>query len=198
LLVIRVSTPTQHAGVFPISEKEDIMAHRKTFLILLVLITALASAPAYAAVTHSGGAVVKVTVVTETNSQSTSFAGFVDLPGAKVTITVPAGAKQLVQARFVGESGCMPIAGDNFWCSIQIVAVKASTTTRMLPDSGGDAAFDSVTGTQDNWEGHAVERSVVLPAGTYTVKVQWMVNDPFLTFSLDDWSFAVTQYAAGK
>jgi hypothetical protein len=174
------------------------MAHRKTFLILLVLITALASAPAYAAVTHSGGAVVKVTVVTETNSQSTSAVGFVDLPGAKVTIDVPAGAKQLVQARFVGESGCMPIAGDNFWCSIQIVAVKASTTTRMLPDSGGDAAFDSVTGTQDNWEGHAVERSVVLPAGTYAVKVQWMVNDPFLTFSLDDWSFTVTQYAAGK
>jgi hypothetical protein len=174
------------------------MTNAKKLTILFVLLVALASAQVFAAVTHSGGAVTKITVVTETNSHSTTSAAFVDLPGAAATITVPAGTKQLVQARFTGESGCMPVSGGNLWCSVQIVAVAASGTTRMLPDSGIDAAFDSIPASQDNWEGHAIERSVVLPAGKYTVKVQWATSDPFVTFSLDDWSFTVTQYAAGK
>lgn len=174
------------------------MAHSKTFLTLFVLIAVLSGVPSFASVTHSGGAVIKTTVVTETNSQSTTATSFTDLPGAVVTINVPAGTKQLVQARFTGESGCMPVTSGNLWCSVQIIAVSSSGVTRMLPDSGGDAAFDSVPGSQDNWEGHSAERSAVLSAGKYTVKVQWETNDPFVTFSLDDWSFTVTQYAAGK
>jgi hypothetical protein len=175
------------------------MAHRAKILVLLVLIAVVSSIPAVAAVTHSGGAVSKITVVTETNSQTTNSSSFTDLPGATVSITVPAGKKQLVVARFTGESGCFPFGGGgSVWCSVQIVAVGTSGTTRMLPDSGVDAAFDTVPDSQDQWEGHSAERSVVLPAGKYTVKVQWQVNDPAGTFALDDWCFTVTQHTAGK
>jgi hypothetical protein len=175
------------------------MTHRKKILVLFVLIAVVSSVPAVAAVTHSGGAVSKVTVVTETNSHTTNSVSFSDLPGATVSITVPAGKKQLVEARFTGESGCFPVGGGGaVWCSVQIVAVGTSGTTQMLPDSGVDAAFDTVPDSQDHWEGHSVERSLVLPGGKYTVKVQWQVTDPFATFALDDWSFTVTQHAAGK
>jgi hypothetical protein len=185
------------SGAFP-REQKDFMDYRLKIIMPIVLTVLVSASPAVAAVTHSGGGVFKITVVTETNSHSTNFAGFVDLPGSAVAITVPAGKKQLVQARFTGESGCQPVSPDPYWCSIQIVAVSPSGTIRMLPDSGSDAAFDTVTASQDLWEGHAVERSVVLPAGKYTVKAQWMVTDPGITFSLDDWSFTVTQYAEGK
>ena len=175
------------------------MAHLKKILVVFVLIAVVSGVFAVGAVTHSGGAVSKITVVTETNSQTTNSASFSDLPGATVTITVPVGKKQLVEARFTGESGCFPVGGGgSVWCSVQIVAVGPSGTTHMLPDSGVDAAFDTVPDFQDYWEGHSVERSVVLPAGKYTVKVQWQVSDPAGTFALDDWSFTVTQHAAGK
>jgi hypothetical protein len=169
------------------------MAHAKLFLVLFIL-----TAPIFAAVTHTGGAASRITVVTETNSHSTNSAEFVDLPGATVSITVPVGKTQLVQARFTGESGCMPVSDGTYWCSVQIVAVGPTGTVQMLPDSGLDGAFDSVPATQDLWEGHSVERSLVLPAGKYKVKAQWETSDPAVTFSLDDWSFTVTQYATGK
>ncbi|HEV7510272.1 MAG TPA: hypothetical protein VGO27_01150 [Candidatus Acidoferrum sp.] len=174
------------------------MASPMKSLVVFALIATIVSGHAFAAVTHSGGAASKITVVTETNSQSTNSGSFIDLPGATVSITVPAGKTQLVQARFTGESGCGPISSGSYWCSVQIVAVGTSGTVQMLPDSGLDGAFDSVPGTQDLWEGHAVERSLVLPAGKYKVKAQWQVSDPAVTFSLDDWSFTVTQYAVGK
>jgi hypothetical protein len=198
----------QHAGVFPPprNEREDDMMcnHEKTltqlflFALTLSALTLTTTIPVFAAVTHSGAAISKITVVTETNPQTTSSTSFVDLPGAAAVITVPAGKKQLVQARFVGESACMPVSGGNYWCSIQIVAVSTSKTTPLLPDSGVDAAFDTVPTSQDSWEGHAVERSVVLPEGKYTIKAQWVVTDPTVTFALDDWTFTVTQYGSGK
>jgi len=61
------------------------------------------------------------------------------------------------------------------------------------PASGLDFAFDSVgTGpTDDSLESHSMDRSRVLGAGTWTVRVQYAVSTAATTFRLDDWSLTV-------
>ncbi len=171
-----------------------------TFAITVVLLAVL-TIPMMAATTHTGGGVSKVTVVTETNALVTQSTTFVQLPGAVVHITVPAGTTQLVRASFTAESQCSGETPGN-WCSVRIVAVNAAgSTSELSPKSGTDYAFDSVSypaGTNDYWEGHAVDRSIVLGAGDYAIRVQWAVlTGSSASFRLDDWSFTVQQHVNG-
>ena len=158
-----------------------------------IALASLFAVPAFAAVTHTGKAVAKITVVTETNAQSTSSTSFIALPGATATVTVPAGKFQLVNARFSAESYCFSSTATG-WCSVRILA----DGTEMLPDSGEDFAFDASGNADDFWEGHAMERTLVLGQGTHTISVQWVVTDPSIFFRLDDWTLAVTQYNNGN
>jgi hypothetical protein len=171
------------------------MNHLKKVAITLLLTTLPLVTSAFAAKTHRGGAVAGITVVTETNpstSQSTSFA---DVPGAAVTITVPAGKTQLVQARFTAESYCFWYSGAAYqFCSLRVLA----DATEMLPNSGIDAAFDSNGQFDDAWEGNSMERALVLGPGMHRIKLQAAVTDPGISFTLDDWILTVTQYSNGK
>ncbi|MBI3474569.1 MAG: hypothetical protein HY010_02465 [Acidobacteria bacterium] len=174
------------------------MSSSKKFMVGAVLFAMSLSSAAFAASTHKGTAQAKVTVVSETNALTTSSNAFVDLPGGVVAITVPANKKQLITTRYTAESICAgPTAGN--WCSVRIVVVDSSNaTTELSPASGFDYAFDAVNSPQTFWQGHAVDRSIVLASGTYFVKVQWGVTDPASTFRLDDWSFTVTQSNGGN
>jgi hypothetical protein len=171
------------------------MNHWKKVAITLLLTTLPLATSAFAAVTHRGGAVAAITTVTESNpstSQSTSFA---DVPGAGVTITVPAGQTQLVQARFTAESTCWWYSGAAYqFCSLRVLA----DSTEMLPKSGKDAAFDSNGQFDDAWEGNSMERALVLGPGMHRIKLQAAVTDPGISFTVDDWVFTVTQYNNGK
>jgi hypothetical protein len=164
-----------------------------------ILLTGLAFiTPALAAVTHTGKAVNQITVVTENNVSSTSSTSFADLPGASASIRVPAGKTQLVQVRFSAESTCFGNIG-LAWCSIRILA----DGVEMLPNVGSDFAFDSdgldANGLPltDYFEGHSMDRTVVLGPGTHTIELQWCVTNSGLSFQLDDWTLTVTQYASG-
>jgi len=95
-----------------------------TFAITVVLLAVL-TIPMMAATTHTGGGVSRVTVVTETNALVTQSTTFVQLPGAVVHITVPAGTTQLIRASFTAESQCSGETPGN-WCSVRIVAVNAA------------------------------------------------------------------------
>jgi hypothetical protein len=105
--------------------------------------------------------------------------------------SVPTGKTQLVNARFTAESNCtraVPAAGG--WCSTRIVAQRiGGATVELNPQAGTDYAFDSV-GT-DQHEGHAMERSIRLGAGTYVIRVQRAVTNNAISFRLDDWHLAV-------
>jgi hypothetical protein len=149
---------------------------------------------ALAAVTHTGKAIAKITVVTETNAQITSSTSYVDLPGASVNVTVPAGKFQLVNVRFSAESYCFGTSLTGNWCSVRVLA----DGTEMLPDSNFDFAFDASGAADDFWEGHAMERTLVLGQGVHTITAQWGVTNSGVTFRLDDWTFAVTQYNNGN
>jgi len=162
-------------------------------VVTAVALASLAVAPAVAAVTHTGKAVAKITVVTETNAQTTSSTSFVSLPGASANVTVPAGKFQLVNVRFSAESYCFS-SSTTGWCSVRILA----DGTEMLPNSGEDFAFDASGTADDFWEGHAMERTLVLGQGTHNISVQWVVTDPRITFRLDDWTMAVTQHNNGN
>src|SRR5256885_5772755 len=114
-------------------------------LLISVLFALAATFPTLAAVTHSGGSLIKVTVVTETNGSTTSLQNYVQLPGAVVHITVAPGTTQLVRASFTAKSLCAEGNPGN-WCSIRIVAVNAAgSSAELSPKSGLSYAFDTVT-----------------------------------------------------
>jgi hypothetical protein len=64
-----------------------------------------------------------------------------------------------------------------------------------------DYAFDSVgpAAGQDFYEGHSVERFIVLSAGNYVISAQQAVTTTATTFRLDDWTLIIerSQRSAG-
>jgi hypothetical protein len=147
----------------------------------------------------NGGAQLQMQNRGENAASVTSSTVFSDLPGAAVTVSVPGGTSQLINARFTAESNCTranPALGG--WCSARIVAQRIGVLpvpppVELNPVAGLDYAFDSA-GT-DQHEGHAMERSLRLATGTYIVKVQRAVTSPLIAFRLDDWHLAVEKSA---
>jgi hypothetical protein len=148
---------------------------------------------AFAAQTHSAKAVAAVTVVTESEISFIGSTSFQNLPGATATITVPADKVQLVKAEFTADSTCQGAFAENF-CRLQILADGAE----MAPAGAGDFAFDGVGTADDFYEGHAMQRSILLGPGKHTIQVQAAVTLSGMSFFLDDWSLSVTQYNNGK
>jgi hypothetical protein len=171
---------------------------RRTVLLLAIVGAALllASGVALAAVSIvSGNVINQVRVVREDTPTTTSSTSFVDIPGAATTVSVPAGQRGLILARFSAESVC---DGDAVgYCSVRIVVVDASgAIVEMQPAASIDFAFDStdaenITAPQNSMESYSMDRSLVVPRGNYTVKAQWAVTSSAVTFRLDDWSLTV-------
>ncbi len=167
-----------------------------TFVLLVVLVAAVARSSLAAPTTHLGTSLKKVRVVTETvaNSIDTGGASSADLPGATTTISVPDGTQALLLIRFTAESACYGrVKG---WCSLEFLVNGEEAD----PAAGQSYAFDSVNpeGSGD-YEGHAAERVAgPLGPGSYTVKVKRLIHltqsPPFLgesVFRLDDWTLTV-------
>ena len=121
---------------------------------------------------------------------------FTDVPGSAVTVVVPNGTTQLINARFTAESRCtraVPLLGGS--CSVRIVAQRVGgVPVELNPVAGLNYAFDSVQGG-DQLEGHAMERSRRLASGIYSIRAQRAVSNPAITLQLDDWHFAVEKSA---
>jgi hypothetical protein len=136
-----------------------------------VVITTLVVGTAYAvSFLRVGGATSRQYIIDQTNAWTVpSVNTWTNVPSASVTVTIPAGTRRLISARFNAESLC---TGPG-WCSVRVIYVRASNgaTAELGPQSGTDFAFDSAGGS---WEAHAIERTstTFLPAGTYSVRVQ--------------------------
>ena len=161
-------------------------------LVGVLVHTALAVEP-LTPVTLGGGGVKEVETVRNDTDYSTNKTKYVDVPGAKVSVTVPPGETSLVLARFSAESVCYN--GGTQWCTARIVvgAVAASP-------SGNDFAFDSTNGGKDgnsSWESHAMERiRGPLDPGTYEVKLQIKTSNDATNFRIDDWMLVAERIAA--
>ena len=170
------------------------MLRKSKKLLLVVPAVALAAGGGTAAavlVPSTGGAQLAMQNRSENVATLSSSTVFNDVPGATIVKTVPAGKTQLVNARFTAESNCtraVPAAGG--WCSTRIVAQRiGGATVELNPQAGIDYAFDSVA--TDQHEGHAMERSIRLGAGTYIIRAQRAVTSNAVSFRLDDWHLAV-------
>ena len=139
------------------------------------------------------GPIRQIVDLSETDYTFTTSTDWVDLPNASFNLVIPAGANQLVMARFTGEAEC---AGPDlaFPCHLRILA----NNTEMLPDSGDDFAFSSIIVANGGIPlGAAADRSLQLRPGTYTIKVQYENNDDGGFFQLDDWHLNVQTADAG-
>jgi hypothetical protein len=158
---------------------------------------ALATTAAAVLTQSSGKAQIQMKNVAQTDPSTTSLTSW-QIPGnAIVSMTVPAGTSQLVNARFAAESACSG-ATASAYCSVRIIVANGATDVPLEPASDMDFAFDSdEAGTADDmWEAHAVERSIRLGPGSYRIVVQYAVTNPATTFRLDDMHFAVETSAA--
>ncbi len=165
---------------------------RKRFALIAALLAgACLSAPVFAApVVTTGGAVIKVYNKSDVEDFSTSSLTYVLLNQIQVDVTGPS---KLITANFSAESTCQG-GGAAQYCSIRLVARNKTTlaATRLAPDSSNDYAFDAVTESGNDWyEGHAVERSARLPAGTYYIRVEALVTNASTDFDVDDWHLHV-------
>jgi hypothetical protein len=166
----------------------------KKVIALAAVMVAASGATAMALTSSAGGAQLLMQNRAETAASVTNSTTFVDLPGAAVTVSVPTDRTELFNARFTAESNCTRAVFAPGWCSTRIVAqrigvIPVPPPVELAPASGLDYAFDSVA--TDQHEGHAMERSLRLRAGTYVIKVQRAVTNAAIQFTLDDWHLAV-------
>ena len=175
------------------------LVRRRPAVITAAALTAigLCAAIAVAApLVTGGGTQLGMENRTETEQALTSSVDWVDVSPVAighVPVFVLPGTTRLINARFSAESNC---DGPQFGlCRVRIVAVNTGTgaITELNPASGLDFAFDTDAfgAATDFSEGNAVERSYRLPAGNWSIRVQFAVNNPTSVFRLDDWHFAV-------
>lgn len=129
----------------------------------------------------------------ETTAWSTGVTtGYVYVPGAVLTVVVPAGTRRMLDVSFSAESQCV---GPSGWCTVRPILVYATGAAQELdPASGTDFAFDSAkpAGPTGQWGSHALKRtSPYLPAGTYRVYVQARLMAGATAVRLDEWTLAV-------
>lgn len=127
-----------------------------------------------------------VSIVRGADSTAATTSSWVDLPGASTTVTVPAGHKAMLLARFSGESACVGAGVET--CSVRVLIGGAEAA----PAADIADVFDSNDSGQEadaSWQADSIERwRSPLGAGSYTVKVQYRTNDADGTFYLDDWT----------
>ena len=159
-------------------------------------IAALAGVALAAPFGASGVGINVIEVRTQTSLNSTNSTSYVNVPGgANADVTVDEG--NYIRVRFAGESRCGGEDSSPQTCSMRIVL---SPSAAVNPKSGLDLAFDSFDGhccSDPTPEAHAMEWiSEKLAAGTYTVKTQYAVSTPNISFQLDDWTFTAEEVEA--
>jgi hypothetical protein len=167
------------------------MRERKTGWVLVGLATAAVallgaqfaiafSSPANTVVAN--GALHQAKVVRSNDAFSDNTSSWVSVTG--MTVNVKAPTRSLVVVTFAAESQCLE-ATDTGWCSLR-ARIGAGIGE---PNEGTDNAFDNGSSNGDEYEGHALIRSRIVPAGTHTVRIQMNANG--LDFRLDDMSLEV-------
>jgi len=175
------------------------MTRRSTLISLvaaMVLPISLIATDALSAVVAStGGALLRVDNRSDITPSSTASVAFVTLPGAAINFSLSTG--RLIKARFTAASKCVKF-GSGSSCAVRIVAINTGTSAivELHPQAGFGFAFDSdVTATTDDFgEAHAMDRSLRLAAGNYSIRVQFAVTDTSTAFTLDDWHFSVETF----
>ena len=119
-------------------------------------------------------------------------AGWVNLPGATLSYTLPAGTTDLFNVAFSAECRLFGGGGDDY-VRIRIVDTVGGVSTFLEPYDAGQAfcSADSYATYKGNW----VKR---VGAGTHTLQVQFWIFDgapaEVLSARIDDWTFETVVY----
>ncbi|MGH2683124.1 MAG: hypothetical protein ACRDIX_07815 [Actinomycetota bacterium] len=132
----------------------------------------------------SGKGATRTKIIRSIQQQATSSATFVPIPGIATTISVPAGTRAIIKVEFFARSFCF---GINPRCAVRIRIGGANAHP-----NNWDLPFDAGESNNDHTEAHATQGSSnVLGTGSYTVRVQWKVDDAANSFSIDGFSMSV-------
>ncbi|HEY1962185.1 MAG TPA: hypothetical protein VGG69_07200 [Rhizomicrobium sp.] len=140
------------------------------------------------------GPVQQVQVVSDHDAVTTTVQctdHYDNIPGAALSITIPAGASQLLVARFNGRVSALQSSGGNAGASVRMVV-----GTRELNPAGGlnVAAESSISFIQPPAQ---FERSGPISPGTHTVRAQFCVSgDNTSSATVRDWHFSIEAAAA--
>ena len=166
--------------------------------VVVVLLTLGVGQSAFAQVTNCNGSTNLGFRATISNTPSTTTsATYVALPGASVTLSVPAASTRTFIVSFSGETrligNAQPPAGSANWIELQ---VRDNGQAMQPQEAGSPLAFASANlyqsnaatfcGTFSNTTGSTVN---------HTVAVYWkVVGGTGLTGWLDDWALRVEKY----
>ena len=134
---------------------------------------------------RNGGTVTAVLTATAKNYVQTSALTYVDVPGMSVTVTVPENQQGLLVITFSGQSVCTDLsAPPTVFC---VVRVLVNST----PAQPGETVFDNAL-EGGNHETNSMQFVAgALAPGTYTVKVQYLVDEDMSYFGLEDRTLTV-------
>lgn len=130
----------------------------------------------HANIVNNGGYISAVSVATDSPNHTTMSPTLIQMPGMATTVFVPFGHRALLLARFSAESACYGGGQRSNWCVAEIVVDGHEAA----PGDGMDYAFDSTAGgTQrsDAWQGHSMDRSILVGPGFHRVQVLEAVTD---------------------
>ena len=162
------------------------------FLVGMLVTTALAGGSGTTKL--AGRAHQRVALARGSSAFATTNDTWTSVPGAVVSIRIPAGQRAILLATFSGESLCNGgFVGDE--CDVRILFNGSQGQPGpAAPNSG--AAFDSEGSGDDYREMHAMQRSKgPFGPGLYTVRVQ-VDTCCGTTFTLDDWHLTVESFRA--
>jgi hypothetical protein len=151
-----------------------------TFLVAAIVPLAGARAEGNTQLTACGGA-IKTTILTDTTPDTgTNNTQFVPLPGAKATLTVPAGARHCFKVRFSASASCS--GGEGRSCLIEV------RDTGNLAKPQGEIVF---TSDSQLVAAHAFEWVKPAAPGTHTITVRIRVDDSRTGFLMSGWTMSI-------
>ena len=154
------------------------------------ILSGVAIGAGVASTTNTGGtSVERVNVVRSTDVFHTGSTAFTNVAGATSKITVPAGHRAVLVARFTAQEDCNVGDGSPTGsCMLRILLGEHE----MQPASAGQIVDSVQAGRAAGIRSAALDRSTaVLGPGTYTVRVQGRVTNALMVFEMTDWHLTV-------
>jgi hypothetical protein len=122
------------------------------------------------------GPVTLNTLRSQNAASSTRSTGFVNIPGAASRVSI--GGERCIKVLFTSETQCRQSSATD------LCYVRALINGFPMAPEDSFRTFDSENSTG---AGHAYEWFDVVPQGTYTIQIQFRVNNTATTFVVDDW-----------
>ena len=166
---------------------------RRIVVLVAVLVVALVSVSTYAVLAASnslsGKSITAVKVVHAAGSSAVTTSSTTFQTLTSTSITVPAGTKAIILARFSGSAYCNGGGFSN--CEVKILIggtnpTPGTETFGTQPASGSSEGFQA--GSMDRARGP-------LGPGTYSVKVLWHSSTGSATFYIAGWELTVERVA---